>query len=97
MTINLADGSAAAGQTPGVVVGGEIAHESGHAVAGGEQGERALQECRLPRAGAGHEADDPDAGGMETLAEGTGEDVVLLEDVLADLHEARRGEIMGHR
>ena len=48
------------------------------------------QQRRLARTGAGHEVEREDAAVGQALAVGRGDGVVLGQDVLLDLHQARR-------
>src|SRR5947199_5801410 len=54
-----------------------------------EGGQGRLEEGGLAGAGAGDEAGDEDAGFGETLAQIAGEEVVLLQQALADLDDSR--------
>ncbi len=85
---DLPDGGLAPSQPASVIVGGQVADQGGHAVALAEQAEHFLQEHRLAGARTGDEADHVHPRLVETVAQGTGNHVVVLQDLLADLHQA---------
>src|SRR5271169_6721529 len=82
-------GNLAAGQTGGIIFGGKVAHQRRDPVTGTQKRQRLFQKCRLARTWAGNEADGQHARLAETLAQGTGEYVVLFQDILADFNETR--------
>jgi hypothetical protein len=86
---DLVDGRAGAAEPLRVAVGRQIAHQGGDAVARLEGGEGRLEEGGLARSGARDQADDEEAGVGEAPAQLAGEEVVLLQQALADLDDAR--------
>ena len=86
---DLADGGAGAGQAGGVIVGGQVADQRGHAVARAQLGHQAFEQRGLARAWARDQTHYPNAGGAEALAQAAGEQVVFLEDLAADFEDAR--------
>ena len=84
-------GIAAAGQSAGVIVGGEIADQSGNGNALTVQTrENCLEQSRLPRSGAGNETDYEHTGRSELIPKSAGHNVVMLQHSLPDLDEAGR-------
>src|SRR5579872_5189801 len=89
--IDLAHGSLAARQTPGVVFGSQVAHQRGHAKLRPHPGECRFQERRLSRSGTGDQVDDKYTGAGETAAQFMRELIVVPQDILADFHNSWRG------
>src|SRR5579884_104475 len=65
---DLLDGYFGASKAARVVIGGQVADESGNAIAVAESAEDALQKRRFARTGTGNETDDVNAGLLESRA-----------------------------
>src|SRR6185437_8111659 len=86
---DLLDGNLGTGQTLSVIVGRQIADKGGDAVASAERTEDFFQERRLAGSGTRYEADNESAGLVDTRPQRACGDIVLLENVLPNLDQAR--------
>ena len=88
---DLPDRRATPGQALRVVLGREIADDGRDPVALAKTRQRLLQQRRLPRARARDEAHDEHARVAESLAEGTRDLVILLQNIPSNFDEAGVG------
>ncbi len=88
---DLFHGRPAAGEADGVIFRGEIADQRRDAIFGPKKSESFLEKHGLAGAGTRDHADDEDARIVKTLAKRAREEIILLQDVLADFDDARSG------
>src|SRR5580704_5209105 len=78
----------AARQTRGIIFRGKITNQRRDLVPAMQNGQSFLQKCSLARAGTGNQADDQHTCLAKTFAQGARDDVVLLEHIFSNLHQA---------
>src|SRR3954471_20183436 len=86
---DLSNWRAAAGEARGVVLGGEVAHERCDTASFGEDREEAFEQRGLAGAGARYQAHDVHTRVDEAAPQRARQLVVVLQNVLANLHQPR--------